>query len=304
MKMLYAAARAAEARTSFPHKLVRCFLPDEYRIARLARRQQGSQKSFIKVTSCGQDGACGKTLSLSFDGKTPKWDGEVKGEKEWEKQIGGMVSNFIPAKEIMSNAYNLSAAVEKGNVQFDDTYLDIIDSAKIDVSVGANSKEKDRLLKRIEEIIGGKVSYDAKKDEFYLRQGGKNLEFPLVAEGIRKVALLWQLVKNGTLEKGSVLFWDEPEANLNPGYVPILVELLLELERNGVQIFLSTHDYFLSKYIDVRHNERDLVLFLSLYQTENGVKAEGKESFEELEHNAIMKTFMELYKEEVRKAME
>ena len=39
---------------------------------------------------------------------------------------------FIPAKEILSNAWNLDAAVKMGNVEFDDTYLDIIAAAKID----------------------------------------------------------------------------------------------------------------------------------------------------------------------------
>lgn len=57
-----------------------------------------------------------------------------------------------------------------------------------------------------------RLVYDEKKDEFYLKSGNSKQEFNLVAEGIRKMALLWQLVKNGTLEKGSVLFWDEPEA--------------------------------------------------------------------------------------------
>lgn len=66
----------------------------------------------------------------------------------------------------------------------------------------------------------------------------------MVAEGLRKIALLWQLIKNGTLERGSVLFWDEPEANINPKYIPVLAELLIMLEREGVQIFVSTHDYF------------------------------------------------------------
>ena len=52
-------------------------------------------------------------------------------------------------------------------------------------------------------------------DRFYLKPGTQaKLEFNLVAEGLRKIALLWQLIKNGTLEKGSVLFWDEPEAIL------------------------------------------------------------------------------------------
>lgn len=49
-----------------------------------------------------------------------------------------------------------------------------------------------------------------------MKKGNSRQEFNLVAEGIRKMVLLWQLVKNGTLEKGSVLFWDESEANINP----------------------------------------------------------------------------------------
>lgn len=311
LKILYAAAQATDAKTSFSQKLVRCFLPDDYRIARLVKRQQGSNNAKITVTSyeenlflLNDDGSVTEpSISMSFSGKTPKWDAKIKGEDRWEWQITQYTSNFIPAKEILSNAYNLNAAVEKNNVLFDDTYLDIINSAKVDISVGKNSREKEKLLGRIEKIIGGKVSYDAKKDEFYLRQGNKNLEFPLVAEGIRKVALLWQLVKNGTLEQGAILFWDEPEANINPVYVPILVDLLLELEKNGVQIFISTHDYFFSKYVDVRKKERNEVSFLSLYQTENGVKCECGESFDELEHNSIMDTFLALYREEVGKAM-
>ena len=39
--------------------------------------------------------------------------------------------------------------------------------------------------------------------------------------------------QNGTLEKGSVLFWDEPEANINPKYIPVLVESLMMLESEG-----------------------------------------------------------------------
>jgi len=203
----------------------------------------------------------------------------------------------------LSNAFNLSAAVEKNNVSFDDTYIDIINSAKVDISAGKNSNEKEKRLKAIEKIIGGKVTYDAKKDEFYLRQENKNLEFSLVAEGIRKVALLWQLVKNGTLEKGSILFWDEPEANLNPKYVPIIADLLLELEKSGVQIFISTHDYFIAKYLDVRKKEDNRIIFLSLYQGDSGVKCESADSFTMLKNNTIMETFLSLYEEEIGKVM-
>ena len=304
LKLIYAAVQAHEPKVSFAQKVVNCFLPDDYRISRLIQRHRGANNATVKVLSCNDGLFPGKAISISFNTKTTKWNADVKGERSWEAQHLGVSSIFIPAKEILSNAYNLNAAVEKGNVSFDDTYLDIINSAKVDVSVGKNSADKDRLLKQIEKIIGGKVLYDSKKDEFYLKQGGKNLEFPLVAEGIRKISLLWQLVKNGTLEYGSVLFWDEPEANLNPMYVPIISEILLELQRNGVQVFISTHDYFIAKYIDVRKREGDVVRYISLYQSEDGVKAVAEDRFSDLTKNDIMDTFISLYEEEIRKAMD
>ena len=126
------------------------------------------------------------------------------------------------------------------------------------------------------------------------------LEFNLVAEGLRKIALLWQLIKNGTLERGSVLFWDEPEANINPKYIPVLAELLIMLENEGVQIFVATHDYFLSKYIEVRRKKNSQIQYISLYKGENNtIQCETEEEFELLEHNAIMDTFRQLYREEI-----
>ncbi|WP_233249386.1 ATP/GTP-binding protein [Limnohabitans sp. Hippo3] len=47
------------------------------------------------------------------------------------------------------------------------------------------------------------------------------------------------------------LLWDEPESNLNPKLMRQLVEVLLELSRNGQQIILATHDYVLLKWFDL-----------------------------------------------------
>ena len=143
------------------------------------------------------------------------------------------------------------------------------------------------------------------EDRFYLKPGTQaKLEFNLVAEGLRKIALLWQLIKNGTLEKGSVLFWDEPEANINPKYIPVLAELLIMLETEGVQIFVSTHDYFLSKYIEVKRRQDSKVQYISLYKNENNkVLCEIAPEFELLEYNAIMDTFRQLYREEIGVAL-
>ena len=64
-------------------------------------------------------------------------------------------------------------------------------------------------LSFISEIIDGIVIYE--NDSFYvIKNNGMKLEFSFEAEGLRKFALLWKLIRNGLLEKDSVLIWDEP----------------------------------------------------------------------------------------------
>lgn len=114
-----------------------------------------------------------------------------------------------------------------------------------------------------------------------------------MAEGIRKIALLWQLIKNGTLEKGAMLFWDEPEANINPKYIPILADMLLELQRNEVQIFISTHDYVLAKYLEIKQKKDDKLQYHSFYVEGQDIRFETG-TFSELKHNSIMDAFSRL----------
>ena len=298
MKLAYAACQSRKHDVSFPQKTTMLFRPDQSGIGRLVNRNKnGENTARVLVES---DIA---QIGMSFSTKTKKWDAEVKSEEKWEKQMSGTTSVFIPAKEILSNAWNLDAAVKMGNVEFDDTYLDIIAAAKIDISTDVDSVARKKYLKILQKISNGKVT--VQDDRFYLKPGTQaKLEFNLVAEGIRKIALLWQLIKNGTLEKGSVLFWDEPEANINPKYIPVLAELLIMLEKEGVQIFVSTHDYFLSKYIEVKREKDSDVQYISLYKDEkNQVQCEIAKEFELLEHNTIMDTFRQLYREEIGVAL-
>lgn len=73
------------------------------------------------------------------------------------------------------------------------------------------------------------------------------------------------------------------------------------LQRDGVQIFISTHDYFLAKYIEVKRESQDSVAFYSFYTQEPGapVMCEKAESFSLLEHNSILATFRQLYRDEI-----
>ena len=295
LKALYSACQSVSKKTSFSHKLVSTMLPDDYKIT----RKQGNRNGLIRITAGERENGQDRILTATFHGKTKKWEAEVSGEDGWEESFAGMSSIFIPAKEILSHSYNLNAASEMDNVRFDDTYLDIINAAKVDISVGRNSSAKEAMLKAVEKMTHGTVVYDVKRDEFYLKSGSSKQEFNLIAEGIRKMALLWQLIKNGTLENGSVLFWDEPEANINPTYIPVIVEILLELQRKGVQVFISTHDYMLASYFEVKKAEHDILMFHSLSVTGTAYEViyEKAEKFADLQNNPIISAFDKLLNE-------
>lgn len=294
MKLLYSACQAVRHDVSFPHKVVRTFRPEESCLTRLMRSK--NRRADVQVFS---DNA---KLCMIFTNFTKRWNATVADEEEWEEQNKKMESVFIPAKEILSHACNLTEAASKGNVEFDDTYIDLIASAKIDISNEYTNGERLKLLTKLNATAGGHVF--VQDEHFYLIEDRRVVEFPLLAEGLRKIALLSRLIQNGALEKGSVLFWDEPEANLNPEHIPMIADLLLLLQREGVQVFVSTHDYFLAKYLDGRAKEEDEIAFFAFYREGGGVLCEKKDTFPELEHNPIMDTFMALYREELRRGME
>lgn len=204
-------------------------------------------------------------------------------------------SIFIPAKEMLSHSKGLLALYNKYKIPFDKTYVDIVINAELPEARNM-SKLNDALLQTISKVIGGEVLHE--NGIFYIKKAnGAKIEFPVEAEGLRKFGLLWKLIKNGLLEKDTVLFWDEPEANINPELMPILVELMLELERKGVQLFIATHSYNLAKYLEIKRGKEEQVLFHHLHQTEQGVQVDSSVYFGELEDNPIIEADTKLLDE-------
>ena len=116
-----------------------------------------------------------------------------------------------------------------------------------------------------------------------------------MAEGIRKLALLWLLIQNGTLLQGAVVCWDEPEANLNPRLIGTVVDILLELQRMGVQVFLATHDYVVLKEFDLRKKADDAVRFHALFRdtTTGAIALHSTDDYLSIHPNAIADAFMD-----------
>lgn len=193
---------------------------------------------------------------------------------------------YIPAKEMLSHSKGFLALNNKYDIPFDKTYVDILTNAELP-EAREISKLNETLLHTISEVIDGEVVHE--NGTFYVvKSSGNKIEFPIEAEGLRKFGLLWKLIRNGLLEKETILFWDEPEANINPELMPILVEIVLELQRKGVQVFIATHSYNLAKYFEIKRNDTDEVLYHHLYKTDNGVQVDSDPYFGELKDNPII----------------
>lgn len=220
------------------------------------------------------------------------------------KRIGFIDSKaiFIPAKDMLTHSKGFLSWYNERLIPFDKSYVDIISKAMMSnlrevPEIGKN------ILPKLEKIIGGKVIID--NEVFFIENSdGKRTKFDIVAEGIKRFALIWQLIMNGCIEKGSVIFWDEPEANINPSLIKDIVSILLELSKNDVQIFVTTHNYMFAQYIEVMMSDEE-VSFHSLYKENEGdaVSIETENKFSLLTHNKIIKENINLYDAEIEKIM-
>ena len=203
---------------------------------------------------------------------------------------------------MLAHAPGFLATASRREIAFEEVYVDIIKRAFLPKLLGPTDKDRTRLLVVLQKAIEGKVV--AKGEYFFLKDKQGNLEFTLLAEGMRKLALVWLLIQNGTLLSGSVLFWDEPEANLNPSLMGEVVEVILELQRLGVQVFLSTHNYVLLKEFDLRKKAGDAVRYISLFRDESeSVVGKSSDTYRGVDPNTIAATFTDLYQRDIARAL-
>ena len=112
-----------------------------------------------------------------------------------------------------------------------------------------------KLGRKIENEIGGSIEFDKKEGQFFYKVKGWNkdrLSIDMAAEGWRKIGQLLTLIRNGAVSPGSILFWDEPEANLNPKLIKLLVSFLIALSKSGVQVFMTTHSLFFANELEIQ----------------------------------------------------
>ena len=301
MKVCYAACDVSNTGASFAEKLARVFLPSGGALGRLVKRQKVSAAGEVTVRRSLPRPPISTRLRLSFSNHTKEpASASITGAKRWSDRPIRCV--YIPVKEMLSNAPGFLSLYAEREIHFEEVYADILHRAYRPLLRGPMDNLRKRLLTKLQQALAGKVT--VRNDEFFLRNKQGNLEFTLLAEGMRKLGLLWLLIQNGTLQNGTVLFWDEPETNLNPKLFRVLIDILLELQRDGVQIFLATHDYVILKELDLQKKNSDKVAFHSLYREETGeIACDTTDSYLDIHPNAIAETFTDLYDREIERSL-
>jgi len=210
-------------------------------------------------------------------------------------------SIMIPATEMLSHSKGFLALCSEWKMPFDQTQIDILAKAQLpethEVKLNAAN-----MLDKIKTIIGGEVVYE--DDTFFVQKSnGEKISFSLEASGFKRLGLLWKLLRNGLLERDAILLWDEPENSISPELITVLVDVLLELSRNGVQIFVATHSELFASYFAVNRDKGDNVTFTSLYMDGEQIKANTSDRFDFLEPNNLNAEVVNLYKKEIRKGL-
>lgn len=281
----------------FVDKLQGVFRPDDMKIGRLVSRKQGSNRTDFSVILDKK-----QQISVGF-GNRQENHADIKMKQI--KSFGNSDVIYIPTKEMISTTEHFASLYEEYHIDFEEMYYDLAKLLDRPLSKGANTNEQNEVLKNLEEIMKGQIVQKDKK--FYLKVEGKGeFEMGLLSDGYRKLSMIVYMILSGSLNKNTILFWDEPETNMNPKMIRPIVQALITLAKMGVQIFVTTHDYFVQQefnmftvYPELNPDQLD-IRFLSLYKSEgdNEIECEMRQTASDLEHNAIMQEFDAMYDRE------
>jgi predicted ATP-dependent endonuclease of OLD family len=159
---------------------------------------------------------------------------------------------FFPCRELLTIFPHYLALRQEYILPYDSTYDDTIGKLGMPKRNGLSMRLKS-IISSLEKAINGTIFL--KNEHFYYHGEnmpvGLNWEIDMIAEGWRKIGMLLQLIMGGSLREGSVLLWDEPEANLNPLLIKLIALTIVELSKLDIQVFITTQSLFLLNELEI-----------------------------------------------------
>jgi energy-coupling factor transporter ATP-binding protein EcfA2 len=299
LKLMYAICAAKPEHGSDPaaaitRKLFGVFKPEK-KIGRLCR--EGAQRAEVKAAFVFD-----KSIAFAFSQDMK----EIVVTDDQDFARYSWLPVFLPPKEVLSLFPGFASLYTQREIAADETYFDLCQALETPALRDSPQVEQRVILEKLAVASDGEFVLMQQKRFYYKPKKGQMLEVELAAEGYRKIGMLQRLVQNGRVNPGASgpLFWDEPEANLNPLLMKQLVDVLMTLCRSGLQVVIATHDYVTLKWIDLLRKDGDQVRFHTLFHDQDdGVAVRSTDEYQRLAPNAIDDAYADLVDEDVRRSL-
>ncbi len=159
------------------------------------------------------------------------------------------------------------------------------------------------MVARIEKSMPGRVVTRGKELRVSNTRG--EIGISLVTPVVRQLGFLSLLLRRGLMAPGSILLWDIPEADAGPTFMGVVAELLLSLQRSGIQVIVATRDYVLLKEIDLQRQSEDDIRYHSLYrdEREDRIRVSESDDFSGMAPNPASEAFRSLFDRDVERAL-
>jgi predicted ATPase len=261
----------------YADKLVGVFRPES--LGRLVKRKQGRARCEIKIQMKDDEQSC--SISFATQASTSVQVDCLPTSHIQKSPV------YFPTRELLTLSPWFVNLYDNYVLEFEETWRDTTSLLGAPALKGKRAETVAELLRPLEEAMGGQVFSDPKSGRFYLQVAGDGtMEMPLVAEGLRKVAMLARLISTGVLLQQGYLFWDEPETNLNPKLLRVIAMCIMNLSAQGIQVFIATHSLFLLRELEMLTKSSEFKKvkqrYFALASSENGIALQQGDSIDDL----------------------
>lgn len=304
LKMFYALTRslqefqqqkfkAEELGAALARKLRWTFQPADLKLGHLVRKKGERLKVWCEMS--GQN-----IFQFEFGPYTTKEieTGLIGVEIPPESPISSL---FFPPKEVLTTRDAIIEIDERLKVVgFDATYVDLARALRSPVGHVDISDAMQTILDGLNGIFQG-ARVEEEDGTLIYYEGREKYSIGQAPEGVKKVKALTRLIRSQHVTEGSVLFFDEPGANLHPQAILDFVHMLFQLSEAGVQIFLATHSYVVLKAFELLAREHDTSVPLCslVLDAEGTPQATFADLRERIPENAIVNASMELFNKDL-----